>query len=127
MDCIDTDICLRLRAAGMTVAWVDGVEIEHALGDMAPARFAGRSLRRGGREVRVSHHSDDRRYYMTRNRTILLCEYRRVDRLWYRKAVRSYSKESLASLLFEPRRVRRVVTMAKALRDGLVGRVGRRS
>lgn len=126
MDCVDVDFCLKLRRAGFAAIWNDDCEVQHELGKMTPIKVGSVGIVWRGRPLEVSNHSDTRRYYMTRNRLVLLREFSSIDPEWASKARRAYARESLRALVFERKRVRRIGTMFEALQDAFRYRLGRR-
>lgn len=124
MDCVDTDFCLKLRKSGYGIYFLDSLSVGHELGHLrdVPLGVFGRAI--GRSTVTVSDHSFVRRYYMSRNRAILLNEYFRDDRVWFAKAFRSFARETMAALAFEPRTIRRSMVVAKGTIDGVRGRTG---
>ncbi len=126
MDCIDVDFCLKLRAVGAKILWVEGENISHELGRISEARLFGRAIRIGNRHIHVSNHSSSRRYYMTRNRIVLLKEYFRRDKEWFTKSLRAYTVETLAAVAFEARRMHTLRAVIVGARDGFGSRLGKR-
>lgn len=125
MDCVDTDFCLKLRATNYSILWLDDLELKHELGDTQVATVLGRPVSIRGRTIHVSNHSSSRRYYMSRNRVILLAEYARRDREWARKARRGYLKEAILSLIFEKHRGANFLATTRGIYHGLLRREGR--
>lgn len=64
IDCIDFDICLRLRAAGLRTRRVHGARMRHQLGDAVSVPAWVRPF--------YARHSPARRYYMYRNYLFLV-------------------------------------------------------
>lgn len=124
MDCIDTEYCLRLRREGYLVVWNPNTQMSHALGDTSPATLFGRRVALIGHAVNTSNHSPQRRFYMSRNRILLLKQYGRTDRGWARKSIKAYGKETLIALLFERPRFAKFRAFIAGTAQGLSGKSG---
>jgi rhamnosyltransferase len=117
IDYVDNDFCLRAIAAGRTVAVSAGAVLEHRLGSRTRHEVLGH-------EVRPTHHSPLRHYYIARNRV----------RLWRRHALRhpswaafdaGFAAYNLVRMLaFEDERRRKLRAMMLGTWDGLRGRGG---
>ena len=73
IDGVDTEYALRMRAAGYKIV-ESNVVLNHSLGKMTPHTFAGR-------HIFVTNHNPQRRYFITRNRIVLLRRYMGKDRM----------------------------------------------
>jgi rhamnosyltransferase len=78
IDCVDTDFFLRADAAGFLTVLAPACSISHQLGETR-STLPGRPG--------VSLHSPLRRFYMTRNRLVLLREHGSRRRRWMRHTV----------------------------------------
>lgn len=117
IDHVDTEWCLRAKAAGYALFGVCGARLIHSLGDEVVAVWFGRK-----REVFV--HSPLRDYYMCRN-TLLILRSTRMSFGW-----RLFLSMRLAgSIVFfvatQAPRWRRLQCMMVGLRDGLLNRQGK--
>ncbi|MFM0278449.1 rhamnosyltransferase [Paraburkholderia sediminicola] len=117
IDHVDTEWCLRAKAAGYALFGVCGARLTHSLGDEVVPIWFGRM-----REVFV--HSPVRDYYMCRN-TLLILRKVRMSLGW-----RIFLLTRLVgSIVFfgatRPPRVRRIRCMLVGLRDGLLNRHGK--
>jgi rhamnosyltransferase len=118
IDYVDNDFSLRVIAAGRTVAVSAGAVLEHRLGNRTRHVLLGH-------EMRPTHHSALRHYYIARNRV----------HLWRRHAFRhcawagfdaGFALYNLGRVLaFEDRRWLKVRAMLRGTWDGLCGRSGR--
>lgn len=116
IDCVDTDMCLRLRAAGWDVV-VAPVSVEHRLG-----RARGVTL--GPRTVLLTRHPPYRDYYMVRNRILMIRAHLRHEPRWALGMARRTVVAALLTALFDQSRRMKVAAMARGLWDGLRGRRG---
>ncbi len=79
MDAVDAHACLRLREAGLVVATVANLEINHRIGSAQPVTITGRN------PVFLTGHSPERRTSMIRNRLALFpSEFRQSPRHAFR-------------------------------------------
>jgi GT2 family glycosyltransferase len=79
MDAVDAHACLSLREAGLVVATVADLEINHRIGSAQPVTIKGRN------PVFLTGHSPERRTLMVRNRLALFpSEFRQSPRHAFR-------------------------------------------
>ena len=118
IDDVDTEYALRMRAAGYRIV-ESNVVLNHSLGKMTPHVFAGR-------HIFVTNHNPQRRYFITRNRIVLLRRYWGKDREWTAQELTDFWKETIALLLFERDRWSKVKYMLRGAWDAIFGRLGSR-
>ncbi len=118
IDGVDTEYALRMRAAGYRIVESDAV-LNHSLGKMTPHVFAGR-------HISVTNHNPQRRYFITRNRIVLLRRYMGKDREWTAQELKDFWKGTVAMLLFEPDRWLKIQYMLRGAWDAIFGRLGPR-
>jgi rhamnosyltransferase len=115
IDCVDTDYFLRAAANGYaTVAAMD-CSIAHELGRRA-STIPGRPG--------IAVHPPFRRYYMARNRFVLIHEYGHRNRVWLRHTLRTEGVGFLLALLRGSLRRQQVVAVVegyKAFRGASLG------
>jgi rhamnosyltransferase len=118
IDFVDHDHCHRLRRAGWRLLQSKTLLIDHAIGQLTPHRFLGRT-------VHCSNHSPARRYYMTRNQ---LEFYRRCAfdepylALW---GVANVALRSLLTVLYEAQRGAKARAIVRGVWHFLIRRFGR--
>ncbi|KQY47490.1 glycosyltransferase family 2 protein [Cellulomonas sp. Root137] len=117
IDHVDLEWGLRARRAGYALFGVVGARLGHQLGDRL-AKVPGRR-----REVHI--HSPLRNYYMARN-TLLLVRSGLMPVAWRVGYVAWIVKYSAYYVLAVAPRGRRVRELSAGLRDGVLGRAGRR-
>ena len=115
VDCVDQDLCLRVRAAGWRVVQDGTVRLPHSLGD---TRWRGL----GPFRLRSTSHATWRLYWTARNGTVLAREHWRREPVWVATSAALQAYVALTVLLFEPPRLRRLATLARGARDGWSGR-----
>ncbi|MHB1938704.1 MAG: glycosyltransferase family 2 protein [Acidobacteriaceae bacterium] len=118
IDGVDTEYALRMRAAGYKIV-ESNVVLNHSLGKMTPHVFAGR-------HIFVTNHNPQRRYFITRNRIVLLRRYMGRDREWTAYELTDFWKGTVALLLFEQDRWSKVKYMLRGAWDAIFGRLGSR-
>jgi rhamnosyltransferase len=120
IDAVDTEWCMRARAAGFGLLLETRAVLEHRLGDRS-AR-----LRTGRRRVRtLAFHSPMRQYYIFRN-NLLLCRRPYVDRAWRWLMARVLPRRFAFYLIFGPNRIAYLRAMVAGMRDAWRGRSGKR-
>lgn len=118
IDGVDTEYALRMRAAGYKIV-ESTVVLNHSLGKMTPHVFAGRN-------IFVTNHNPQRRYFITRNRIVLLRRYMGKDREWTAYELTDFWKGTVALLLFEQDRWLKVKYMIRGAWDAIFGQLGSR-
>lgn len=116
IDGVDTDVCLRLRAAGGDVV-VAPVAFDHQLG-------RARELRLGPRTILLTRHAPFRDYYMARNRVLLIREYLRNEPRWALGMARRTLVAFVLTAVFDEGRWTKMAAMSRGFWDGLRGRRG---
>jgi rhamnosyltransferase len=119
IDCVDFEYCLRIRAAGYLIADSRAV-LMHAAG------HATKSLSILGFAFRPTHHSAERRYYMSRNRVVLYRKYFRVFPRWVLQSMNDSLRETIKCFVSERDRGRKFRSLVLGVLDGLSGRMGKR-
>lgn len=119
IDCVDVDYLVRCSVAGLPIVVTDRCTIEHALGT------GERTVRIGGRSVVFSYHRPFRRYYITRNRILMLRRHgRERPRAMVGQAVTA-ARIAAMSLVLGSERQAQAVAIWAGLVHGLAGRGGR--
>jgi GT2 family glycosyltransferase len=117
MDFVDFELCLRIRRAGFLVGVVRGSTMSHAIG--APHRVTELGVER----VRA-RHQPWREYYKTRNLAFTVWhEFPSAMAKWH--VVARTLRHALGVLLYDPEKRRRLALIARGLRDGVNGKLGR--
>lgn len=118
IDSVDHDYCLRLRALGFRVIVTRDALLVHSVGDYERVRVLGM-------EIAHSIHSPTRRYYITRNRLVLIGEYALKEPRWALGQTRRLIQDTLLMVLFERERLRKIVAMGLGVWHFLRRRLGR--
>jgi rhamnosyltransferase len=87
--------------------------LDHTLGNLRSSKLF--FLR-----FQPTHHAAIRRYYMTRNRLYVMKAYPSFipEELW------AWIKDMIKLLIFEKKRIKKIVYMSKGLADFLIGKYG---
>lgn len=118
IDSVDFDFCLRLKEYGYkTIKCLDAT-LFHELGNVKTIHF-------GGMKLKMSTHSELRKYYIVRNHRYIIKKY------LYRFPVFCIKKEAFMvvfifkSLLFEEPRMKNIKYMIKGLNDYINSKYGK--
>jgi len=94
IDCVDFEYCLRARSRGLRIIIACKPLLEHSIGAVTwhklPWKMTG-----------TSNHSPIRRYYMTRNRLVLVREYLLKEPAWTLTVLYWHLKSTILMCLFE--------------------------
>lgn len=115
IDHIDLEWGMRARRAGYRLLAVPAAHLDHRLGD--------RTVKVPGRRV-VHVHAPIRNYYLTRN-TLRLIGTDLLPLAWRARYVYWIARFAAFNIAVNPDRAERARYFARALRDGLRGRLGR--
>lgn len=121
IDGVDTEYCLRLRSHGVAVCAVPHIPMEHRLGDTERTRV----VRLGPWSPTSTNHSATRRYYMNRNRLVLIKRYWRHEPRWALVTLRRTVAGNLMAFTIEGDRWRKLGSTVSAVRDAVNGRGGK--
>lgn len=119
IDQVDHEYCLRLRSHGMSVIESPRAVLQHSLGHISLHTLLGRPLA-------TANHRAERRYYVTRNRLLLIKRYWRKDREWVKFDSKNMVMETLTLLLFERNRVKKMLYILRGALDAVLNRLGPR-
>jgi len=120
IDHVDTEFCLRARAAGYRVIQTRRALMSHTVGAPTAHRWPWATKW-------TTNHSADRRYYIARNNTVLLREHgtTRGGSWRFKSFVRCYRLVKRIAL-YEKDKSRKIYAVWQGWRDGLHGRMGPR-
>ncbi len=118
IDYVDAEYCLRLRKAGYSVILSCDARLLHNLGSPTLRRFMWKP------SVVTSNHSPQRRYYITRNRLLLVKEYALREPSWTANELRELAKDAAKVLLFEKDRREKTRFLLRGAIDALLNRTG---
>jgi rhamnosyltransferase len=120
IDQIDYEFCLRIVAAGYKIVQCPAARLLHSLG-------ARKEHGVGGKHVLTStHHDAKRRYYIMRNRVVLLSLYWNKFPNYCLHLFTLTWKDTIKILLVEEGKLEKLNNTIKGLADGIFGRMGKR-
>jgi len=119
IDYVDIEYCLRLRNRGYRIIQVRDSILLHDIGKISEHHILGRN-------VKTTHHEPIRRYYQFRNSLLLHKSYKKTQAEWCRCNRVILIKIICLILLYERKRLRKIVQIIKGILHGLSGRAGRR-
>lgn len=117
IDLVDTEYCLRARAAGHVVLAVPAARLRHSLGQVQQRRLLGVA-------VYPTHHAALRHYYLARNRVLLWRAHGRRFPSWAMYETLSAVKLLIKALAFENERWAKWRATWRGTMDGMRGRSG---
>ena len=109
IDQVDHDLCMRLHRHGFAVVKNHAAWLKHNVG--APTVHGGSSRRR------VSNHSPLRRYYIMRNKLIVIERYGRDYPEFRKREIRSALRAVRGIVLYEDRKAAKLMMMWRGYRD----------
>lgn len=115
IDGIDTEYCLRARAAGWTVLAVPTARLHHYLGMPERKRLLGLF------DAYPTHHSPPRHYYIARNRMLTARHYAGRFPAWMAFELASGLKLAIKVALYESQRRHKLWLTLRGTLDGLRG------
>jgi len=119
IDEVDTEYCLRARAAGYLIADSRSAVLLHSSGHPRKGSLLWFKFR-------PDDHSAMRRYYMSRNRIVVYGRYFDEFPRWVMLFAIVSLRETIKCLIAEHDRVRKLRNCLLGAWDGLTGRMGRR-
>lgn len=117
IDYVDHEYCLRLRQHGFLVLQDSRVLLEHRLGD-----YVIHDL--GFKRFAVTNHTPLRRYYITRNRFLVMRRYREFSPVFHREQLAAFWRELYRLILFENSTWAKLAMVVRGYRDYLRGKTG---
>ncbi|MDP4183218.1 MAG: glycosyltransferase family 2 protein [Bacillota bacterium] len=112
IDHVDDEFCLRAKQKGYKVILSMKEVMRHSLGSATMHKFLWR-------KTGTSNHSPLRRYYMTRNHTVLIKEYLFKEPAWVWDTSFCRLKSLILMCLFEHKRLTKLKLIIKGLMHGL--------
>jgi rhamnosyltransferase len=117
IDCVDTDFCLKALKAGYTIGLVEGIPLQHQLGETKQYSLLGKSKQ-------VAVHSAPRLYYMTRNHIIVSKRYWLQFPLYIAWKSVNLVKELTVNIFFTSSKRHSLKMILKGFFHGLKNRLG---
>jgi rhamnosyltransferase len=121
IDYVDMEYCSRARAKGLRIIKTRKLLMSHAIGAYTQHRWLWQ-------KKWTTNHSPDRRYYISRNDTVMLREYGNYPLgLWRLKSFRRCLKLCKRIALYEDSKVAKIIAVAQGWWAGIHGNMGPRS
>lgn len=118
IDCVDTDICLRILLHQYKIYIDNNSFLVHSLGSLKAVYFFKRNLW-------ISRHNYIRRYYMTRNRSFIIATYNQAFPEYCRYLFKTQISEFLKIILYEDNKYKKIKSVLWGLFDFLINKFGR--
>ena len=119
IDYVDYEYCMRMRLMGFKIIGCRDAVLLHSLGHITLHRILGR-------ELPVTNHNPKRRYYIHRNRLVLIRRYLASDKDWAITELKALVLDSMMVLWAEDKKIAKAGYMLRALYDGMLNRLGQR-
>ncbi len=118
IDCVDHEYCLRARAQGYTLAESRDAVLMVAVGSASIHRL-------GCISVSTRHYSAGRRYYITRNRLVMIRRFWRQHPAWCCRTLQDTVQDVIKVALIEKQRWQKLKNTARGVYDAACGRMGK--
>jgi len=119
IDYVDLEYSLRMRAAGFKVIECSKAILAHSLGRITQHKIFSK-------KYTTTNHSAKRRYYITRNRLVLIKRYFYQDREWALADFTGMVKETVKIFLAEQDKVSKARYIGLGIWDAIFNRLGPR-
>lgn len=110
IDYVDFDYSCKVRRLGYKILKVTSVQLIHSLGESELRRFLFW-------HIRVSNHSAERKYFISRNIIIYCKKYRKL-KIFILETLRLV-KVVLVTILYENDKKHKILSIIKGIRDGI--------
>lgn len=119
IDYVDNEFCLRLYSFGYRNFVAGNVKMAHELGTQTPKKILGLN-------IRPTNHSPLRKYYITRNRFVVLTKYVHLFPSLLAFEIMALSLDCFRIVLFEQQRLIKIRMICSGFGDFLVRRMGQK-
>jgi rhamnosyltransferase len=118
IDCVDHEYCFRARSQGYTLA-----ECREAVLVVAVGLTTGHQA--FGLTISARHYSARRRYYMTRNRLVMIQRFWKQQPTWCLRTLQDIVQDTIKVACVEEERWSKMTNTARGIYDALCGRMGK--
>lgn len=125
IDLVDTEFYLRATDAGWPTILADA-EFDHSLGTFVDARVLGKPVNLPAGPLRVRTAATWRYYYIFRNRILVSRQYAKRHPVWVATGLWADVRHLAWVTVFAPGRISRLLAASAGVRDGLLGRSGKK-
>jgi rhamnosyltransferase len=118
IDGVDHEYCFRVRALGYTLAQCRDAVLVVAVGSLRCHEVLGL-------KIMAKHYSARRRYYITRNRLVIVGRFWKEHPAWCYRQLRDVVQDTIKVICFEEQRSTKLRNTARGIHDALYGRMGK--
>jgi rhamnosyltransferase len=118
IDCVDHEYCLRARSLGYTLAQCRQAVLLVAVGSTTSHQAFGLT-------ISARHYSARRRYYITRNRLVMVQRFWKQQPAWCCRMLQDIVQDAVKVALVEEERWSKMRNTARGIYDALCGRMGK--
>jgi rhamnosyltransferase len=118
IDGVDHEYCFRARAQGYTLAQCRNALLLVAVGSVRFHEVLGL-------KIMAKHYSAKRRYYITRNRLVIVRRFWKEHPAWCYRALRDVVQDTIKVICFEEQPRTKLRNTARGIHDALFGRMGK--
>jgi rhamnosyltransferase len=118
IDGVDHEYCFRVRSQGYTLAECRKALLIVAVGSIKNHQILGLT-------ITAKHYSAKRRYYITRNRLVIVGRFWKQQPAWCYRALRDVVHDTVKVLFWEEQRSSKLAHTARGIIDALSGRMGK--
>jgi len=118
IDCVDHEYCLRARSQGYTIAECRQAVLLVAVGSTTSHQTFGLA-------ISARHYSARRRYYITRNRLVMIQRFWRQQPAWCCRTLQDIVQDAIKAVLVEKEPWSKLAYTVRGVYDAFSGRMGR--
>jgi rhamnosyltransferase len=118
IDGVDHEYCFRVRALGYTLAQCREAILMVAVGSLRCHEVLGL-------KIMARHYSARRRYYITRNRLVIVGRFWKEHPAWCYRQLRDVVQDTIKVICFEEQRRPKLQNTVRGIHDAFSGRMGK--
>jgi rhamnosyltransferase len=118
IDCVDHEYCLRARSQGYTLAECRNAVLLVAVGSTTSHQAFGLT-------ISARHYSARRRYYITRNRLVMIQRFWKQQPAWCCRTLQDIVQDTIKVAFVEEGRWGKMGNTARGIYDAFCGRMGK--
>jgi rhamnosyltransferase len=118
IDCVDHEYCLRARSQGYTLAACQQAVLHVAVGVTTAHQAFGVT-------ILARNYNARRRYYLTRNRLVMVLRFWKQQPAWCCRALQDIVQDAVKVAFVEEERWSKMRNTARGICDALCGRMGK--
>jgi len=121
IDAVDWDYCLRLTSSNFKVLRLNTVHLNHNLGN------ATQHTSPTGKQITALNYNKIRRYYITRNKLMIIAKYRKSYSQFSKGVVKSLFRDLRHILFYEKDKSSKLAAAGKGIIDFIRGKKGKKN